>query len=634
MQPYMPLRARPLPANPYRLGSQSDIMRSMRLILFVVALVVLAAPRLADAAEPEWIHAIAMHGTPRYGPDFEHFDYVNPNAPKGGTVTIGAIGGFDTLNGFNSKGQAAGIGQIYDSLTVASADEPFTRYGLLAEAMRTPEDRSWVEFRLRAEARWHDGKPVTADDVIWTFDTLIEKGAPAYAFYYASVAGVQKLDERTVRFTFKPGENRELPLILAELAVLPKHYWEGRDFAATTLEPPLGSGPYRIDKVEAPRSFTLKRIPDYWGRNLPVNRGIDNIDEYRVEYYRDTTVAVEAFKAGAFDFRLENSSVTWATAYDIPAARDGRLKKVLIPHAQTRGMQGFAYNIRREIFKDRGVRRALAYAFDFEWSNRNLFYGQYTHSRSYFDNSELAATGLPGPEELKILGPYRGRIPEEVFTTEYNPPVTKGDGRIRANLKIADALLKEAGWVIRDKERVNAETGQPLAFEILLVSPLFERIVLPFKKNLARLGIDVSVRLVETSQYIERLRTLDFDMVVSSFGQSLSPGNEQRDYWGSASAERRDGRNIVGIKDPVIDELIENLIAAPTREDLTVRVRALDRVLQWGFYVIPNWHISSQRLLYWNKFGMPPPTELRGAILPATWWVDPEKEKALAAKGR
>jgi len=609
-------------------------MRFMRLIAFVLVLFVIGLPRLSAAAEPEWVHAIAMHGTPKYGPDFQYFDYVNPDAPKGGTLTRATLGGFDTLNGFNSKGQVAGIGPIYDTLTSASADEPFTRYGLLVEALRTPEDRSWVEFRLRAEARWHDGKPVTADDVIWTFNKLVTQGAPFYAYYYGSVATVEKLDERTVRFTFKPGENRELPLILAELAVLPKHYWEGRDFTATTLEPPLGSGPYQIEKVEAPRSFTLRRVPDYWGRDLPVNRGMDNIDEYRFEYYRDTTVAVEAFKAGAFDYRLENSSVTWATSYDIPAVKDGRLKKVLIPHKQTQGMQGFAYNTRRDVFKDRRVRRALAYAFDFEWSNRNLFYGQYSHSRSYFDNSELSATGLPGPEELKILEPYRGRIPDEVFTTEYNPPVTKGDGRIRANLKVADTLLKEAGWVIRDKTRVNAETGQPLAFEILLVSPLFERIVLPFKKNLARLGIEVSVRLVETSQYIERLRTFDFDMVVSSFGQSLSPGNEQRDYWGSASADRRDGRNIIGIKDPVIDELIEKLIAAPTREDLIIRVRALDRVLQWGFYVIPNWHIASQRLLYWDKFGMPPPTELRGAILPSTLWIEPEKEKALDAKGR
>jgi len=605
----------------------------MRLTVIVLALVVLATPRWAAAAEPEWVHAIAMHGMPKYGPDFQHFDYVNPDAPKGGTIVNGTIGGFDTLNGFNSKGQAAGIGAIYDTLTMSSADEPFTRYGLLAEAMRTPEDRSWVEFRLRAEARWHDGKPITADDVIWTFNTLIEKGAPLYAFYYGSVAGVEKLDERTVRFTFKPGENRELPLIVSELTVLPKHYWEGRDFTATTLEPPLGSGPYRIEKVEAPRSFTLRRVPDYWGKDLPVMRGINNIDKFRVEYYRDTTVAVEAFKAGAFDIRSENSSVTWATSYDIPAVRDGRLKKALIPHKQTQGMQGFTYNTRREVFKDRLVRRALAYGFDFEWSNRNLFYGQYSHSRSYFDNSDLSATGLPGPEELKILEPYRGRIPDEVFTTEYNPPVTKGDGRIRANLKIADALLKEAGWIIQDKKRVNAETGQPLAFEILLRSPLFERIVLPFKKNLARLGVDVSVRLVDTSQYIERLRTFDFDMVVFSFGQSLSPGNEQREFWGSAAADRRDSRNIIGIKDPVIDELIETLIAAPTREDLVIRTRALDRVLQWGFYVIPNWHIASQRLLYWDKFGMPPPTELRGAII-ATWWIDPEKEKALAAKGR
>ena len=608
-------------------------MRLIRTIAFLLAIALPGAlPGAVSAAEPQWVHAIALHGEPKYGPDFTHFDYVNPDAPKGGTVTLGATGSFDSLNGFISKGNAAGVGQIYDTLTVASSDEPFTRYGLLAEAMRMPEDRSWIEFRLNPKARWHDGQPVTADDVVWTFNTLLEKGAPFYAFYYGSVDTVSKLDDRTVRFDFKPGENRELPLIIGEMAVLPKHYWATRDFSKTTLEPPLGSGAYAIEKVAEPRSIWFRRVEDYWGRDLPVNRGMDNFDHYRVEYYRDATVAVEAFKAGAFDYRLENSSVTWATGYDIPAVKDGRLIKQIVPNHRTQGMQGFVFNTRRAFFKDSRVRQALAYGFDFEWSNRNLFYGQYTHTRSYFDNSELAATGLPGPEELKILEPYRGRIPDAVFTQEYNPPTTEGDGRIRSNLRIADGLLKDAGWVIKDKQRVNAQTGEPLAFEILLVSPLFERIVLPYKKNLARLGVEVTVRLVESSQYVERLRTFDYDMVVYNFGQSLSPGNEQREMWGSAAADKPDGRNFAGIKDPVVDDLIELLIAAPTREDLVIRCRALDRVLQWGHYVVPNWHISGDRIVYWNKFGMPKPTELRGIVFSA-WWIDPEKEKALAGKG-
>ncbi|GAB6052665.1 extracellular solute-binding protein [Magnetospira thiophila] len=590
------------------------------------AVLMLAWP--AQAAGPDWVHAIAMHGTPQYGPDFQHFDYVNPDAPKGGTVTLAEIGGFDSLNPFIPKGEAAtASGSIYDSLTVAAQDEAFTRYGLLAEAMRMPEDRSWIEFRLRPEARWHDGQPVTAEDVKWTFETLIAKGNPHYRFYYADVAKVSVLDARTVRFDFKPGENRELPLIISELSILPKHYWADKDFEKTTLEPPLGSGPYRIQALEANRSVTLERVADYWGRDLPVNRGQDNFDEIRYEFYRDTPVAVEAFKAGAFDFRAENSSVTWATAYDIPEVEKGLLHKVTIPHRQAQGMQGFAFNLRRPIFQDPRVRQALAYAFDFEWSNKNLFYGQYTRTRSYFDNSELAATGVPSAEELALLEPFRGQVPDEVFTTEYNPPATDGSGKIRENLRQADNLLKEAGWQIKGKQRVNAE-GTPMAFEIMLNSPLFERIVLPMAKNMERLGVEVSVRRVDSSQYLERWRQRDFDMIVHSVGQSLSPGNEQRSYWGSTAADQDGSGNIIGIKNPAIDALIEKVISAKDRESLVTRVRALDRLLQWGHYVIPNWHTPYQRLLYWDKFGFPPPTELRGAQFNA-WWIDSAKQAAL-----
>ncbi len=594
----------------------------------VIALTVLTGSP-SRAGEPAWVHAIAMHGTPKYGPDFKHFDYVNPEAPKGGTVTLGTIGGFDSLNPFIAKGEpAAGLGGLYDTLTVASIDEPFTRYGSLAEAMRMPEDRSWIEFRLRSEARWHDGEPITAEDVIWTYNALIEKGEPLYRFYYANVDTVTALDDRTVRFDFKPGENRELPLIISELEVLPKHYWETRDFGATTLEPPLGSGPYRIADLEANRFVEYERVDDYWGREVPAHVGHDNFGRLHTDYYRDSTVAVEAFKSGAFDFRNENGSATWATAYDIPEVADGRIVKVEVPNHRTQGMQGFVFNTRRDLFKDPRVRWALAHAFDFEWSNRNLFHGQYTHTRSYFDNSDLSATGLPSEAELEILEPYRGRIPDEVFTAEYNPPITAGDGRIRENLREADRLLKEAGWVIEDKTRVNAETKQPFAFEITLVSPLFERIVLPMAKNMRRLGLDVRVRTVDSAQYLERLRGFDYDMIVFNFGQSLSPGNEQRLFWGSAAADDPGSRNFAGIKDPVIDALIEKVIEARTREELVVRCRALDRVLQWGHYVIPNWHASYERLIYWNKFGHPPHTDLRGAVFGA-WWIDPEKAAAL-----
>lgn len=575
-------------------------------------------------AKSEPMHALAMHGKPKYGPNFEHFDYVNANAPKGGDVKLATTGSFDSFNGFIIKGEsAAGIGGIYDTLLVSSADEAFTEYGLLAETVETPEDRSWVQFVLRKEARWHDGKPITADDVIWTFNTLVEKGQPFYRFYYGSVDKVEKIDARTVKFSFKPGENRELPLIMGQISVLPKHYWEGRDFTKTTLEPPLGSGAYKIDSFEAGRFVKYKRVADYWGRNLPVNVGKDNFDTLRYDYYRDATVQVEAFKAGEFDFRAENASKSWATAYDFPALDKGLVIKEEIKHNRGAGMQGYVYNTRRALFSNPKVRQALAYAFDFEWSNRNLFYGQYKRTRSYFDNSELTAKGLPGKEELAILEPYRGRIPDEVFASEYNPPMTKGNGRIRANLKAGDALLKEAGWIIKNKKRINAETGAAMEFEIMLVSPALERVTLPMIKNLERLGVKARVRTVDTAQYLRRLETFDFDVITFVFGQSLSPGNEQRGYWGSEAAKQNGSRNFIGINDPVIDELIEKLIAAPDRESLITHTKVLDRVLQWGHYVIPHWHLDYDRLVFWNKFQRPEITPLRGTQF-STWWVNPE----------
>jgi len=587
-----------------------------------IALLIAAIAFVASPVQAEPAHALAMHGTPKYPADFAHFDYVNPDAPKGGAVKLGATGSFDSFNGFIIKGEAAvGLGGLYDTLLTSSADEAFSAYGLLAETVETPEDRSWVKFVLRKEARWHDGEPITADDVIWTFETLLEKGQPGYRYYYADVDRVEKIDERTVRFVFKNNQNRELPLIIGQLAVLPKHYWQDKDFTRTTLEPPLGSGAYKIDTFEAGRYVSYRRVDDHWGRNLAVNIGRDNFDTIRYDYYRDTTVQVEAFKAGEFDFRNENQSKTWATAYDIPAVKQGLIKKEEIGHDRTAGIQGFVYNTRRDVFKDKRVRQALAMAFDFEWSNRNLFYGQYVRTRSYFDNSELAAVGLPGPDELKILEPYRGRIPDQVFTTEYNPPKTKGDGRIRSNLRQGDKLLKEAGWEIRDNVRVNTKTGQALEFEILLVSPAFERIALPFVKNLERLGVKATVRTVDSAQYLRRLETFDYDMISFIWGQSQSPGNEQLGYWGSAAASHNGSRNFAGINDAVVDELIAGLIASPDRESLITRTKALDRVLQWGFYLIPHFHLDYDRLVFWNKFERPEVTPTSGAIF-STWWID------------
>lgn len=599
---------------------------------------VLAAPQsLAEDIKPVHataagrMHAIAMHGAPKYGPDFTHFDYVNPNAPKGGTIRQGSQGSFDSFNGFISKGEVVdGIGNIYDSLLSPSADEAFTEYGLLAESLEVPEDRSWITFHLRPQAKWHDGQPITADDVKWTFETLIAKGAPSFRYYYADVDKVEALDPLTVKFTFKTNENRELPLILGQMAILPKHYWATRDFEKTTLEPPLGSGPYKVGAFETGRSITYDHVPDYWGRDLAVNVGHNNFTELRYEYFRDASILVEAFKGGAIDFRNENTSKIWATSYDMPEVANGQLIKETVSHHRPQGMQGFVFNTRREMFKDPRVRNALGYALDFEWSNKNLFYGQYTRTRSYFDNSELAATGLPGADELKILNPYRGSIPDEVFTKEYLPPATNGDGRIRDNLRTADLLLKDAGWVIKDKKRVNEKTGEVFSFEIILIQPAFERIVLPFTKNLERLGIDARVRTIDTAQYIERIRSFDFDMMVSSWGQSMSPGNEQLGFWGSAAADTEGSSNYAGIKDPVVDDLVKQIIAAPDRESLVTRVHALDRVLQWGYYVIPHWHIPYDRLIYWNKFTRPEAVPMKGTQI-GTWWYDEAKAAKLNA---
>ena len=593
-----------------------------------------AAPLVAvesEAIDPLPVHALAMHGQPKYAPDFKHFDYVNPDAPKGGTLRLGATGGFDSFNPYIIRGDP-GPSDSIETLLTPSADEAFTEYGLIAESIQVPEDRSWVIFTLRPEARWHDGKPITVDDVIFSFETLTTKGAPFYRFYYGSVAKVEEVGEREVKFSFTEAMNRELPLIIGQMPILPKHYWEGRDFEAPTLEPPLGSGPYKVKSFEAGRYIVLERVKDYWGKDLAVNVGQENFDVIRYDYFRDESVVRQALKSGVLDFRAENQAKAWAVDYDVPAVRDGRLKKESIEHERPTGMQGFTFNTRREIFKDPRVRQAITYAFDFEWTNKNLFFGLYTRSESYFANSELASRGLPEGEELEILERYRGRIPDEVFTTEYRAPATDGSGWPRDNLKKAFDLFAEAGWVVRDMKLVNAETGRPMTFEFLLVQQNFERLVLPFKRNLARLGIDMSVRLVDQSQYINRLNEYDFDMVSGLWGQSDSPGNEQREFWGSTAADQPGSRNTIGIKDPVIDALIELIIQAPTRESLVARCRALDRVLLWGHYVVPNWHSRADRILYWDKFSRPEVTPLQGTST-SYWWYDQEKAARLAARG-
>jgi microcin C transport system substrate-binding protein len=616
------------------------MIRSVLAAALAAALWLPALARAADPSSPQGgasdapppQHGIAMHGDLRYPADFPHFGYVNPAAPTGGRLRLHvAETTFDSFNPFIVKGNAAaGVGAVYDTLMVGSSDEPFSQYGLLAESVQTPADRSWVLFTLRPEARWHDGKPVTPEDVIWTFQTLLEKGQPFYRFYYGSVDQVEKRGERGVYFHFKPGTNRELPLILGQLPVLPKHWWASREFDAASLEAPLGSGPYRLARFEAGRFVEYERVPDYWGKDLAVSRGRDNFDVRRYEYFRDATVALEAFKSGQYDFRLENSAKEWATGYGVPAVRDGRIVKEEVPFGLPAGMQGFTMNLRRPAFQDARVREALAYAFDFEWSNQALFYGQYARTRSYFENSELAAHGLPGPDELALLEPFRGQVPEQVFTSEYQPPATDGSGNNRENLRRAAELLKEAGWTVSGGKLVK--DGRPLAFEILLPSAQYERIVLPYKSNLEKIGIAVGVRTVDTAQYRRRMDTFDYDMTISVFGQSESPGNEQREFWSSEAAKREGSRNVIGIQDPVVDALVEKVVAAPDRASLVTACRALDRVLQWGHYVVPNWHLAKQRIAYWNRFGMPEVVPRSGVQLDAWWW-DAEKAAALDRKG-
>ena len=572
-------------------------------------------------------HAIAMHGEPKYDQNFISVEYVSNNAEKGGNIVRSAIGTYDTFNPFTLKGtSAAGIGLLYESLTVGSSDEAFTEYGLLAKSIEWPDDRSWVTFTLRDEAKWHDGKKITSDDVVWTFNTLMEKGHPFYKYYYGDVSEVIKITENKVKFEFSTNTNKELVLIVGQLPVLPKHYWENKNFEETTLDVPIGSGPYKVKSFDAGRSITYELDMDYWGFEnniVPIKVGKDNMGSIRYDYYKDRGVEREAFKSGEIDFFSENTSKEWATGYDIDAVTEGLIKKELIPHENPQGMQAFAFNTRKDIFADKRVRKALSFAFDFEWTNKNLFYGAYKRTDSFFENSELASSGLPSQAELAYLNPYIDQLPKEIFNEEYSNPKTDGSGFIRNELQEATKLLQEAGWKLRDGKLENSN-GEPFEFEILLVSPAFERIVLPFIDNLEKLGINASLRTIDSSQYQKRIESFDFDMVVFTFSQSLSPGNEQRNFWSSGAADTNGSRNIIGIKNNVIDLLIENLINAKDREDLITISRALDRVLLWNYYVIPQWHISAYRVLYWDMFDQPK-QKPKYSLGFDTWWVNQNK---------
>jgi len=586
------------------------------------------------AGEPAWRHALSLFGDIRYPPDFKRFDYVNPDAPKGGVARMISIGTFDNFNiaVAGVKGSLApAAALIYEDLMTRSQDEVATEYGLLAEAASHPDDFGWVIYRLRKEAHWHDGQPVTPEDVIFSIEAL-KKNSPMYGSYYRHVVKYEKIGERDIKFTFDAPGNRELPTIVGELPVLPKHYWEGtdsqgrkRDISATTLEPPLGSGPYRIKEFVAGRSVVLERVKDYWGTKLPVRIGENNFDELRFEFFRDNTVALEAFKADQADWIVENSAKQWATAYDFPAVNEKRVVREEFPINDTGRMQGFVLNLRRDQFKDARLRRAFNYAYDFEEMNKQLFYGQYKRINSYFEGTELASTGLPEGQELEILQTVRDKVPAEVFTTRYQNPVGGNPEAVRANLRESMRLLKEAGYEIRDRKLVDA-AGKPVSVEILVQDPSNERIALFYKPSLERIGVTTSIRVVDDAQYENRLRSFDFDIITDLWGQSLSPGNEQREFWGSQTADQPGSRNTIGIKNPAIDALIDKVIFAKDRANLVAATKALDRVLLWNFYVVPQFTYGFSRYARWDRFSHADPLPKYGRSgLPTLWWYDADK---------
>jgi microcin C transport system substrate-binding protein len=582
----------------------------------------------------QWRHALSLFGEIKYPADFRHFDYVNPSAPKGGVARQIALGTFDNFNIVVAgvKGAlAGGVGRLYEQLMTQSLDEVSTEYGLLVEQVSHPDDFTSATYRLRKEARWHDGKPVTPEDVIFSME-MMKKHSPRYGAYYSHVVKGEKVGDQDVKFTFDQPGNRELPVIVSQLIVLPKHWWEGtdkegrkRDISATTLEPPLGSGPYRIKEFVAGRTLVLERVKDYWGAKLPVSIGQNNFDELRYEYFRDNIVALEAFKADQADWIVENSAKQWATAYDFPALREKRVVIEEFPMRSSGRMQGFVFNTRRETFKDARLRRAFNYVYDFEEMNKQLFYGQYKRINSYFDGIELASEGLPQGKELEILETVRGKVPPEVFTTAYTSPVNGNPENVRNNRREALRLLKEAGFEIKDQKLVDA-SGKQVSVEFLNQDPSGERLILFYKPALERLGINVSVRTVDNVQYQNRLRSFDFDIVTDVWGQSLSPGNEQLEYWGSRAADQPGSNNSAGIKNPAIDELIQKVIFAKDRATLVAATKALDRVLLWNHYVVPQFTYGFARYARWDRFSHAEPLPKYGvAGLPSLWWWDAEK---------
>jgi microcin C transport system substrate-binding protein len=620
-----------------------------RRFLLKSAFLALAAPRLpslawtspaaAEAASAAWRHGISPFGDLKYPAGFPHFDYVNVNAPKGGAVRQIALGTYDNINvvvGGVKGTLALGVDLLHDTLLAPSLDEVSAEYGLLAEAVSYPDNFSSATFRLRAQAKWHDGTPVTPDDVIFSFNA-VKKFSPQAAASYRRVSKVEKSGERDITFTFDGPGSRDLPRVIGQLTVLPKAWWEGadedgkaRDVGATTLKPPLSSGPYRIKEFTPGRSIVYERVKDYWGSKVNVNIGRDNFDELHFEYFRDVTVAIEAFKADAVDWRTENSAKNWATAYDFPAVSDKRVVLEEFPINSVAMMQAFAFNIRRDKFKNPRLRLAFNYAFDFEEMNKQMFFGQYKRIASYFEGTDLAATGLPAGRELELLNTVRDKVPAEfpaeVFEKAFANPVSGNPAAVRNNLRDAVRLFKEAGYEVRDQQLVNGKTGEPLTVELLGNNPIFERVFLFYKPSLERLGIAVTVRTVDEAQYENRLRSWDFDIITYAWGNSLLPGNELRDYWSSEAADQSGSDNMIGIKNPAVDAMIEHVITAKNRTDLVAAARALDRIMLWNHYVVPQWSYNKLRTARWDRFSHPEALPKYGlSAFPTLWWWDAAK---------
>jgi microcin C transport system substrate-binding protein len=596
----------------------------------------------AQGASPTWRHGVTKFGDLKYPVGFKRFDYVDPNAPKGGAASQAVLGTYDNFNMVVAgvKGSLAlGIDLVHDTLLVPALDEVSSVYGLLAESISYPPDFSSVTFRLRAEAKWHDGKPVTPDDVIFSFDTF-KKISPQAGAGYRQVLKAEKTGDREVTFTIDGAGNRDLPQVIGQLTILPKHWWGGvdkdgkkRSTSETTLEMPLGSGPYQVKEFSPGHNIVYERVKDYWGRNLNVSVGRDNFDELRYEYFRDATVATEAFKGDLVDWRTENSAKSWAMSYDFAAVGEKRVILEEFPINNVGVMQAFVFNLRRNKFKDPRVRLAFNYAFDFEEMNKKIFFGQYKRTSSYFEGTELAATGLPAGRELELLEAMRDKVPPQVFTTPYSNPVNGSQNAVRNNLRESLRLFKEAGYEVRNQQIVNEKTGEPLEVELLTNAPLFERIYLFYKPSLERLGIAVSVRTVDEAHYENRLRGWDFDIVTYAWGESLLPGNEQRGFWGSLAADQPGSDNIGGIKNPAVDEMIEKVIFAKTRDELIATTRALDRILLWNQYVVPQWSYGKLRTARWDRFSRPNLLPKYGmAAFPALWWWDAEKAAKTGGK--